>query len=315
MASKKFTLLVSLVMVGATVGYSQLGGTLDYQDSTKVNKRKLPQYNEWKNNNEAFPPAPRAMGQLSVFGGTNYFNGDCPSLPGWQVGASYRKALGYMFSLRAGISYGKSRGLDYRKNEFLFNNPALNIYSPGQGGTNFYVHNFEAEVINGHLDLVASLNNIMFHRKQSKLNVTLFVGYSPFVYRTKMDVLTGANQTQRYDWTQGQTVGNFFGRSRSDVRSDLKDMLDGDFETYAKVNDRAQNFDDASPTNRQWRHAISAGGGLEYRIAPRISLGFDARFLMTRDDYIDGWYLGTSRALTPDKDNILYTNLSFNFNL
>jgi hypothetical protein len=273
MASKKFTLLFLLVVVGATAGFSQLGGTLDYKDSTKLNKRKLPQYNEWKNNNEAFPPVPKAMGQLSIFGGTNYFNGDCPSLVGWQVGASYRKALGYVVSLRAGISYGKSRGLDYRQSAYLFNAPALNVYSTQLGGPGYYVHNFNAEVINGHLDLVVSLNNVMFHKKQSKFNVNVFAGYSPFVYRTTMDFLTGQNQTQRYDWTRGQSVGDFFGRPRGDIRSDLKDLLDGNRETYAQVNDRAQNFNDSQRTARQWRHAISLGGGLEYRSPHFARLG------------------------------------------
>lgn len=310
MASKKFTLLVSLVIAGATVGYSQLGGGLNYQDSTKINKKKLPQYNEWKNNTNAFPPVPKAMGQLSIYGGTNWFDGDCPSQPGWQVGASYRKALGYILSLRGSISYGESKGMDYRQSRYLYNNNALNVYSTQLGGQGYYVHNFKTTMINGSIDMVASLNNIMFHRSKSKLNATVFVGYSPFVYNTKMDVLAGSS---RYNYTTN--AGAFFGRPRKDVISDLKGILDGDYETYARVNDRSQNFDDPSPSQSQWRHAFSFGGGFEYRIGSRVSLGLDARYLMTNDDYIDGWYLGQAGALTPDKDNILYTNLSINFNL
>ena len=315
MASKKFTLLLLLVVVGATAGFSQLGGTLDYKDSSKLNKRKLPQYNEWKNNNEAFPPVPRAMGQLSIYGGTNWFNGDCPSLPGWQVGVSYRKALGYVLSLRASVGYGKSRGLDYRPSRYLFNAPALNAYSTANGGPGYYVHNFSAEMITGNLDLVASLNSVMFHKKQSKFNVNVFAGYSPYVYRTTMDYFQGANQRAIYNWSGSQTSNDFFSRPRGDIRSDLKGLLDGNRETYAQVNDRAQNFNDAERTARQWRHAISLGAGLEFRVAPRISLGLDTRFLMTGDDYIDGWHLGAAGAPTSEKDNILFTNFAINFNL
>ncbi len=320
MASKKFTLLAFLVIGAVSVGYSQLGGVLDYLDSSKINSKKLPQYNEWKSNSKenVFPPVPKAMGQLSIYGGMAYVDGDCPGNPGWNIGASYRKALGYVVSLRGSIGYGVATGLDYRKNGALINNSALSVYekpwagNPTAVGPGWYVANFQTTMITPSIDMIFSFNNIMFHRKSSKFNFYGMIGYTPLIYRTKMDVRNGSSPYNFASLTSSNA--NFFNRPRKDIRSDLKNFFDGSYETYARVNDRSANFDNGSPTQYQVRHSFSTGLGTEFRIASRWSLGLEFKYLFTHDDYIDGW-IYSNGALTPDKDNIIFTNFSLNYNL
>lgn len=309
MASKKFTLLFSLVIAGTTIGYSQLGGTIDYQDSTKINKKKLPQYNEWKNNSKTnvFPPVPKAQGQLSINGGLLLQDADCPTNAGWNIGVSYRKALGYVVSLRAGFGYGVVTGLDYKPSKYTYNNPALQPYNATSG---FYVHNNKTTVMTPSVDAIVSLNNIMFHRSKSKFNVYGLVGYTALVYKTTMDTRNG---NALYNFSSLNS--NFFGRPRKDIRSDLKNFFDGDYETNAVVRGREQNFDQSGSGKNQWRHSFSIGGGTEYRIASRMSLGLEFKYMFTGDDYIDGWYLGQAGALTPNNDNLMFTNFFINFNL
>jgi outer membrane protein OmpA-like peptidoglycan-associated protein len=165
------------------------------------------------------------------------------------------------------------------------------------------------------LELVTSLNNIMFHKMSSNYNVYVSVGYSPIIYNTKLD-LVGDNGA-------GYTIplGNsgFYNRSRQDIRSDLKDLFDGDYETQATVNDRRQNFNNSALDQYQIRHSVTTGVGIEYKIAKRASLSLEAKYTWTGDDYLDGWYLlGGNNAvstITPQSDNLFVTNLGINFNI
>ena len=318
MASKKFTLLAVLVIGAAATGFGQLGGVLDYLDSTKVSSKNLPKYTEWKNNSKSnyFPTKPRSMGQLSVYGGMFMLDSDCPPLPGWNAGVSYRKALGYVVSLRAGIGYAQAKGLDYRKNGNLGNNQVLlQTYSlndpnyPTATGPGYYVHNYKTTLWTPTLDLIVNFNNVMFHKNKSKFALYGLIGYSPIIYKTEMDVLDGQRAYNFASLTPA-----FFSRPRADIRSDMKNFFDGSYETPARVNDRAQNFGDAAPDKSQLRHTMTTGLGTEFRIASRISLGLEFKYMLTFDDYIDGWYLNNG-GLTPDKDNAMFTNLHINFNL
>jgi hypothetical protein len=321
MASKKFTLLMVLVIGAVASGFGQLGGVLDYLDSTKVSSKNLPKYNEWKNNSKSnyFPTKPRSMGQLSVYGGMFYIDSDCPGVPGWNAGVTYRKALGYVVSYRVGIGYGTATGLDYRKNGNLANNNVLlanyslpNTGYPNAKGPGWYVHNYKTTAWTPSLDFLFSLNNVMFHKNKSKFGLYALVGYSPIVYKTTMDALNGSSA---YNFAALTTNNKeFFNRPRADIRSDLKSFFDGNYETTASINDRSQNFGDGAKDQAQLRHTFSTGLGTEFRIASRMSLGLEFKYLFSLDDYIDGWYINNG-GLTPDKDNAIFTNLHINFNL
>ncbi|HSC53654.1 MAG TPA: hypothetical protein VLC98_08545 [Phnomibacter sp.] len=311
MASKKFTLLAILVMGAAASGLCQLGGVLDYLDSTKVSSKKLPQYNEWKNNSKTnyFPPKPKSMGQLSLNGGLFVVDGDASLQPGWNLGLSYRKALGYVVSYRVGVNYATSTGIDYRKNGNLGNSQVLvNTYSVPQG-PGWYVHSYKTNAWIPSLDLLFNLNNVMFHKNKSKFALYGLIGYSPVIYKTDLDALRGSGA-----YNFASLNNDFFARDRKEIRSDLKDFFDGDFETPANVNDRSPNFNQNGPDNYQIRHSVNFGFGTEFRIATRWSLGAEFKYQMTFDDYIDGWFLNNG-SLTTSKDNLIYTNLFINYNL
>jgi hypothetical protein len=157
--------------------------------------------------------------------------------------------------------------------------------------------------------MIINFNNIMFHRKSSKFAFYGLVGYTPTIYRTKLDALAG---TRPYNYNA--LPSGFFDRSRREIRNDLKDFFDGNYETFATVNDRSPNFNKSGNDQFQIRHSINLGFGTEFRIASRMSLGFEVKQIFTRDDYIDGWFLNNG-SLTPDKDNLLFSNLFINFNL
>ncbi len=310
MASKKYTLIAALLLAATTGGFSQLAGVVDYKDSSKVPAKRMAQQNEWRNNSltQSFPAKPRDMWQLGVYGGLFIVDGDCPPLPGFNVGVQVRKALGYVFSVRGQVGYGVDKGLDYRKNTALQNLP--NSANSAYRQTGFYIPNFKTEAITPSIDALVSLNNIMFHRKSNKINVYLLGGFTEVISKTSVDALNGS---AAYNFP---TDAAFYTRSRKDIRSDLKDLFDGDYETSAKVNDRRQNFDNGEPGAWQIRHSWDIGGGVEYKLSSRSSLGLELKYVLTPDDYLDAWqYQVGSGSLTPDKDNLLFGNISFNYNL
>ncbi|MEO7312494.1 MAG: OmpA family protein [Chitinophagaceae bacterium] len=335
MASKKYMLLTALMLVSASGVWAQLGGVHNYMDSNYIPASRMAQQNEWKNNSPSqnFPARPRDMWQLGVYGGLFMVDGDCPALPGWNVGVSIRKALGYVLSLRGSISYGQDKGLDYRKNANLDNSAALNVYRPtwdggtnaANGGQSYYVANFKNTTINPSLDLLISFNNIMFHSKENKLNIYGLVGYSPVFYKTKIDALNGS---AKYNYP-GLAAG-FFDRKRQDIRKDLKNFFDGNYETDASLNDRSQNLNKSGLGKYNFRHSFNTGVGVEYRLSKRSSLTGEMKYVWAHDDYMDGWsrqgegYSSGTQAgtvvhsrsvLSPDKDNLVYVNLGINFNL
>jgi outer membrane protein OmpA-like peptidoglycan-associated protein len=315
MTRKKYLLALALMLGAASGAWAQLAGTHNYMDSSYIPARRMAQQNEWRNNSKEqnFPARPRDMWQLGITGGMFLIAGDCPPLPGYNFGLSIRKALGYVMSLRGSVVYGQTKGLDYRKNGNLNNNPALSVYATqaGQANTGFYVHNYKTTAIIPSLDALFSLNNIMFHSKQNKLNVTIGFGYSPFIYKTTMNLRNGAAP-----YAFNTLTPAFFSRKRKDIRSDLRDFFDDSYETAALVDDRSPNFNSSDRSKYQIRHAFSLIGGLEYRLSKKVSLGLDLKYLLTGDDYVDGWiYQGNSAALTSSKDAAILTNLSLNFNL
>ena len=314
MASKKYTLLFALGLVAASGGFAQLNGTVNYADSSYnsyIPAKRMAQQNEWRQNskNQNFPARPRDMWQIGLTGGLLTVNGDCPPIPGWNVGLQIRKALGYVLSVRGSVTFGQTKGLDYRQNPNIDNHPTIAaLYRAAPG---FYVHNFKSTIINPSLEALISLNNIMFHQRSSKLNVYALLGYSPVIYRTKLDILNANGAKYNYS-----TLTNaFFARSRKDVRSDLKNFFDGTYETDAELNDRRPNFGNSGRGKYNLRHAGSIGAGLEYRLTSRLSLGAEIKYVLTTDDYIDGWFLNQNVALSPEKDNLYYTNLSVNYDI
>ncbi|HSK12528.1 MAG TPA: hypothetical protein VK907_04885, partial [Phnomibacter sp.] len=257
MASKKYTLTALMLCFTLSGAFAQLAGPIDFMDSSKYRAKQMAQFNEWANGlpGAPFAPKPRDAWQLGIFGGYAGIFGDVNTAPGWGVGISARKSLGYTLSLRPSISYGKVTGLGYEKYYHVRNltEPARARYQAAQIST--YVHYYQTEIINPSLDLLVSLNNIMFHRKQSNYNFYALVGYSPISYLTSIEALDASGNPYTYN-------GVDFTGKRKDIKDQIKNLIpDPNFETKALTRARRNNFDDGEPGKRQWRHSVNVGAG------------------------------------------------------
>jgi outer membrane protein OmpA-like peptidoglycan-associated protein/opacity protein-like surface antigen len=305
MVIKKYALMAFFLFVAAGGSFAQLAGVLDYSDSSKVRAKKMAQQNEWANGlpGSPFPAKPRDAWQLGVYGGMGFIRGDVNTAYGWVSGLSLRKALGYTVSVRGSIGYGEIKGWNYEKVTPIRNLPA-NVRSIYQAqGLRDYIHIYKSNVVTPSVDFIFSLNNIMFHRKSSKFNFYGLLGYSAFVYETKLEALD--NNGRPYTYT-GAPLFN----PRRDIKKWLKDNIDADYETGALVRPRRSGQGQV-----QWRHSFNFGAGVEHRLGDIVSISAETRYTIVNDDFLDGWVWSTNNARTSENDGFFQTTVSLNFNL
>lgn len=324
MDMRKVYALSAFLVLFFSAAQAQLGGTHNYLDSSYIAPRDLAQQQDFLNNNSNFPAKPRDMWQLGVFAGFPYVDGDCPaafqgagkglSSKAWGVGASLRKAIGYVVSVRGSLAYYNMVGLDYQRNR-NFNNFDDGSTTPRNlltqrylnSGQRGYFHNFNTKAIVPSLEALVSLNNIMFHNRQGRFNIYALVGYTAFLYQTKMDVLADNNAIP--NWDQIDVT-----KPRKNIRTQLRKLMDGNYETTVIANDRRPQFG-----KYNLRHSFSTGFGMEYRVAKMTSVGIEYKRIQTRDDYVDGWYRQSGDIANPvftsEWDNVGFLNVSVNQNL
>jgi len=308
-----FTYLAFLL---CTIGAkAQLGGTHNYLDTSYIAPRNLSKQQDFLNNSTNFPSKPRDMWQVGVFVGLPYIDGDAPMAvkgPGsgigsyaYGIGASVRKAIGYVVSIRGSLAYYNMLGLDYQRNRNFNNHPEIQrLYGSAPRG---YFHNHRTQAIVPSLEALISFNNIMFHNKQGRWNLYGIVGYTGFMYDTKLDLVDGNGAKYDYESIDVRM-------KRQEIRDRLRSMMDGNYETEALVNDRR-------PTIGEYnlRHSFSAGLGMEYRVGKKTSVGLEYKRIQTRDDYVDGWFRQSGDLVNPvftsEWDNIGFFSLGMNFNV
>ena len=185
MASKKLHFLLHIFLLGfftlSMVGSQAQSGVYDVYDSSVITPKKMAQQNEFWNNTYSFPAKPRNQWEFGVSAGSFSVSGDVPSRnPTLGVSAHIRKALGYVFSVRAQYTYGIAKGLAWIASENFGKNPAWAAYAapfrtnagalastiPGRPfETVFY--NYRTKVQDLSLQGILTFNNIRFHKQKS----------------------------------------------------------------------------------------------------------------------------------------------------
>ena len=311
---KKYAVLMSLLFAARGVfaqdsSMSMMNNAKSYwDDSSKVSTKNMAQYNEFRNNQYPYPAKPRDMWQIGVTGGVLVPLFDVPNaqFPGWHAGLNIRKSLGYTVSVKAGVEYGEAKGYEYRPFTSLQNLPASIAASYAAAGQQF-LPAYKMQAVIPTIEMMFSFGNILFHHGNPKSNVYITAGYTPFVYHTKLDVLNG---NAVYNFNSINTS-----QKRTDIQKDVKNLLDGNYETDANIRSRSQNFDDASKSKWQFRHSAFVGGGYEFKLGTGVSLGLEAKYYIISDDYLDGVNRGIDGALTPANDNLISGDVTFGFNI
>ena len=310
MASKKYTGLFGLLCLLSTGAFAQIGGSYDVQDSSVIPSKRLPQHTEFMANNYAFPAKPRNKWEIGVKGGYATISGDVRSRPGWGAGLHVRKALGYVFSLRADFGYYQARGLNWQPGRVTTKNPAWAGYTPGS----YVFYNYKSTMYDGSLQGVFTLNNIRFHKAKTGFNIYGFVGVGGLVYDVKVNAQNGSSGNYQADFAAyhaGRTSYDY--KDRKDIRKDVKDMMDDSYETQAERDNGPELFD------KPFKPTLVFGGGMQFRLSKTLSLSIEDKVTIAKTDLLDGqqWQENdyTAAALTPDKDLFNFASIGLNFNI
>lgn len=323
-----------MLMLSTSVAFAQTGSVYD---SSVISNKNMPQANEFWNNMGSFPAKPRNMWEVGVSVGLPTISGDLPArIPTLGVSAHVRKALGYLFSVRAQYFNGNAKGQSYlesvgfRKNAaWTANLPAAVAYNPevrtnagvlqAQDPTkpkDIVYYNYKTKLQDFSLQGIFTLNNIRFHKQKTGFVVYGGVGMGATWYHAKVnayDESKGANYATLFKNTLA-TYGHSY-EKRKDIRKALKDGMDDTYETEAN-NAGTRRGKLGNNTLRPSGQLIA---GAAYRLSNRLNIALEERFTVVKDDLLDGqqWQENPAgdAALTTDFDSYNYVSLGLNFNL
>jgi len=266
-----------------------------------------------------FPALPRNQWELGVKAGIFTVFGDVRGrFPGFGAGVHVRKALGYVFSLRGDFGYGVAKGLNWQPSHNIIKNPAWSAYYTGSTVNSSVFYNYKTSVFDMSLQAVASLNNIRFHKATTKFNPYLFAGLGLMVYDTKIDAMNGSAAYDFQSIINKYGLNNFTYDNKKDIKNDLKDLLDGDYET-----DGQKDPGQGELFNKPFKAMITGGLGFQYKLNKKLSLSLEDRVNISKSDLIDGqqWQENDNNAApvttaqTRDFDLANYLTLGLNFAL
>ena len=314
MASKKYLVFLSLFCLLASGSFAQLGtGGYDVQDSSVIPSKRLPQHTEFMANNYPFPAKPRNMWEIGLQVGAFSISGDVRSRwPGFGAALHVRKALGYVFSLRGQLGFGTTKGLNFQPSTNYRKNPAW-VGSYPLGTPIFY--NYKANVFDLSLQGVVTLNNIRFHKAKTGFNLYAFAGFGGMIYDTKVDALNGAAAYNFGPIIAQYGANGFAYEDRKDIKKDLKDLMDGDYETEAeRDNSQPELFD------KPFKPIMNVGAGIQFKLSKKVSLAFEDKVTITKTDLLDGqqWQENDANptlnatAQTRDYDSYNYFSVGLN---
>jgi len=341
MVNKKYLLLAGLCsVIGVQSAFAQEGSAqwsgrdmtyrgqnYDVLDSSYVPGSRMEQHRKFLNHQYVFPAKPRNMVEIGVGGGLYNILGDVPGLMLWKKGgygfhAHIRKSWGYVISTRLQYNYGIGKGLQWQESYNYKANPAWNGYYAAAGNPQgaspqkvFYNYRMESHQLN--FDIIASTNNIRFHKARTGMSVYGFVGFGALAYNTRVNALNAAGGAYDFDAILPANVERIY-ENRNDVREALQTDMDDTYETDAeneRDRRRASIF-----TNKTLVFTPSLGGGIQFRLGKRVNLSIEDRISLPNDeDLLDGqrWaeQIYGSPIQTQNNDIINYFSLGLNFNL
>ncbi|MGN6437431.1 MAG: OmpA family protein [Agriterribacter sp.] len=321
MATKKFLLLFGFYLLTSSLLAQETAnsGSYDWRDSSLIPSKRLGQHNEFLNNQYNYPAKPRNQWEVGLKVGTFNIIGDVPSqIPTPGFGVHVRKALGYVFSLRAEYIYGKASGVNWKARTAGLADHWIDAgYT---GGTDRVFDNYKATVQDLSLQGIFTMNNLRFHKGKTGFLVYGILGLGGTIYETKTNVQTDAGAKYNFSSISNSNVY----KDRRQTIKDVKNLLDaGSYDVIA------ENEGDARGKlfGKTLRFSRTVGAGLAIKLSNRLNLALEDRLTMVGDDLLDGvrWQnvttsagpgAGTTgRVLTSSYDVYNYLSLGLNINI
>lgn len=253
MASKKNILAVALIVLIQSVGLAQTDWGWDWKDTSKISVQKLPQHNEFLNNQYPYPAKPRNQWELGLGIGASTISGDIKSKLGFGGTVSLRKALSHVFSVRAGLTG-------------LWNSGEPNAYETAVGRPAYKNQTYQLG-----FDVIASLNAANNYRGNPKTNVYLLAGYA--LNATKvMYQSPGGAQPGGYRIFYGYNDNQVFPNSQKGTITTFGGSTINGRNAFALL------------------HGLNLGGGIAFKVSNKVNIGLEHKYTFTAPgyDFLDG---------------------------
>jgi outer membrane protein OmpA-like peptidoglycan-associated protein len=321
MASKKNIFLSGIICLLASTSFAQVQTGYDVKDSSLIPAKRQPQHNEFLNNAYPFPAKPRNQWEIGVKGGLSMVAGDVRSVfPTGGFGLHVRKALGYVFSLRAEYTWNRGRGLNFSPSSGYSRNSTW-ATSGYTAGVDHVYYNYKTRIQDLSLQGVVTLNNVRFHKAKTGFNIYAFGGIGGTIYNTYINA-KDPNGNSYNTLFNGITPAIY--KDRKAVKKALKAGMDKTYETHAEI-------DPLQPTlfHESFKPSFQLGVGMAFKLSNKFNLAIEERFSAVKTDLLDGqqWQentydggagstFGTNvPAQTRDFDSYNFFSVGLNYNL
>ena len=330
MASKKYFLFSFILCLLVGSSFAQIGASYDLRDSSLIPAKRVPQHNEFLNNAYPFPAKPRNEWEIGVKGGLPFGETDVRYWgPTGGFGLHVRKAMGYVFSVRGEFDWLRMKGLNFSPSSGFVNDPAWqgNGYTAGSPANPTAVdhvfYNYRTTVNELSLQGVITLNNVRFHRAKTGFNAYGFGGIGLSRYNTFINTHHANGTSYEADFNALYakylaTPDQFGYKNRKAIKSDLKSIMDGKFDTQAEE-------DPGHPKLGGWPvyPVMVVGAGVEFKLNNKFNIAVEYKHTFIKTDLLDGqqWQenynaaTSTSPAQTRDFDSYSFASVGINYNI
>lgn len=304
MIAKKLIALILLTVLTQLTVQAQIDWGWSWTDSAVVANKRMPQRAEFLANEYPYPPKPRSMWEIGISLGNSRIIGDVTNFKfGYAVGVNARKALSNIISVRGGLIYSQTTGL----------NPILSTNAPTDGfltsttpyraitgydryaaysptNLNSAQRAFAANYVNksytGTLDVIVSTNTVSHYRGNPKWDIYLFAGYAFVAADVTTRISTDAAGAIPFNFSNL----NYNGK-KAEVQSAINDALNAGnaVATKAPIRNRRR---DLGTGDMIMTHAFSFGAGFSYKLNEKMSVGFENRFINTLNGDMDALHTG-----------------------
>ena len=289
------------------------------EDEMTVN----PEQNKmWRSGQSKYAAKPKSMWELGLHGGSAFVAGDveAPFPAGYGVGIHLRKAINYTLSWRLDATYQTSKGYDARPfsnlasertyQQNIDDSPILVGYTDLSTPDDDIHRNYESNILAFTVEGILNIGNVLFHSPSNKWNLYTALGLGVNIPDVGVDLLDANGQLYNFaSVTEGLDLTTKAGRN--DARNNLKDLLDGDFETPGGVEQDVISFGDYKTVIPH----LSVALGLSRKLSKRINLGIEHRILLSDNDLLDGFEKQNDISTTSSNDIAHYTSLRLGINL
>ena len=273
----------------------------------------------------AIDATPKHQSEIGIHAGHFMVIGDILPRPSWGAGIHFRRAFDYAFAWRIDAMYGQARGLEPRNSGGSQTSPAkANRVLNGSlnNGLDYtatpWYHNYKTDFMSLSIQGIWSLNSFNFKKQIRKVNWYVYGGVGVDQYKAYYDAKGSDGQQHDFSRVADNLNPEISRDDRREVADNVKDILDGDYETRAETATGRRSGDGSELDELQLNGHADVGIGFSLKLSEKINLSLDHKATIVfgnEGDLLDGYRHRSTFDLTQYRDMINYTSVRLNFNL